>query len=76
MTLQFFINITSKFDKSHAPENCENWFVMVNTPANLNIVTEENIKKTRDFIISKVKDKVGIDISKSILYEKILTLKR
>ena len=26
-----FINITSKFDKSHAPENCENWFVMVNT---------------------------------------------
>ena len=23
-----YINITSKFDKNHAPENCENWFVM------------------------------------------------
>ena len=70
-----FINITSKFDKSHAPENCENWFVMINTPPNLSVVTEENINKIRDFIISKVKDKVGINISKSILYEKTLTPK-
>jgi phytoene dehydrogenase-like protein len=68
-----YINITSKFDKNHAPENCENWFVMVNTPANLNIVTEKNIKKTKDFILSKVKDKVGINLSELIIYEKILT---
>jgi phytoene dehydrogenase-like protein len=46
---------------------------MVNTPANLNIVTEKNIKKTKDFILSKVKDKVGINLSELIIYEKILT---
>lgn len=28
-----YIAITSKTDTSHAPEGCENWFVMVNAPA-------------------------------------------
>jgi phytoene desaturase len=68
-----YINITSKIDKHHAPVNCENWFVMVNTPANLNIVSEKNINKTKNFIISKIKDKVGIDLTSSIIFEKILT---
>lgn len=70
-----YINITSKFDKNHAPKNCENWFVMVNTPPNLDVVNEENINKTKKFIISKISDKVGIDIEDSILFEKILTPK-
>ena len=48
---------------------------MINTPANLNVASQENIKKTKDFIISKVKDKVGINLSKSIIFEKILTPK-
>ena len=44
--------------------NCENWFVMINVPPNLNIVSEENIKKIKNFIISKINDKVDINISK------------
>jgi phytoene desaturase len=28
-----YINISSKTDPQDAPQNCENWFVMVNTPA-------------------------------------------
>ena len=55
--------------------NCENWFVMINTPANLTIVSEENIKKTKDFIISKINDKVSINLSNKIIYERILTPK-
>ena len=70
-----FINITSKFDKNHAPMNCENWFVMINVPANLSVVSEENIKKTKDFIISKINDKVDINLRNKIIYEKILTPK-
>lgn len=70
-----YINITSKFDKNHAPENCENWFVMVNTPPSLDIVNEENINKTKKFIISKIYEKVGIDLEDSIIFEKILTPK-
>mgnify|MGYP001225210494 FL=1 len=27
-----YINITAKDVKKDAPKNCENWFVMVNTP--------------------------------------------
>ena len=48
---------------------------MINTPANLNVVSEENIKKTKDFIISKINDKVDINLNNLILYEKILTPK-
>jgi len=29
-----YINITSKQESKHAPSGCENWFVMVNVPAN------------------------------------------
>ena len=46
-----YVNITSKDVLNDAPKGCENWFVMVNTPANLNVASQENIKKTKDFII-------------------------
>ena len=29
-----YVNITSKKNKSDAPEGCENWFVMINVPSN------------------------------------------
>ncbi|MEJ7682649.1 MAG: hypothetical protein WKG06_33290 [Segetibacter sp.] len=32
--LTIYINITSKMETGHAPEGKENWFVMVNAPAN------------------------------------------
>ena len=38
-------------------------------------ILEENINKTRKFIISKIYDKVGIDLEDSIIFEKILTPK-
>ena len=37
---------------------------------NLDIINEENINKTKNFIISKISDKVGIDLQDSIIFEK------
>ena len=30
-----YINISSKMEKSHAPSGSENWFVMINLPADV-----------------------------------------
>ena len=70
-----YINITSKINSQHAPKDCENWFVMVNTPANLEIDNRENIEKIKKVIIKKIEEKLGEDLSKLIVYENILTPK-
>lgn len=70
-----YINITSKINSSHAPKNCENWFVMINTPASFEIDNFVNIEKVKKIILIKIRDKIGYDISKLILFERILTPK-
>lgn len=70
-----YINITSKINSQHAPKDCENWFVMVNTPANLEIDNRDNIEKIKKVIIKKIEEKIGEDLSKLIIYENILTPK-
>lgn len=49
-----YIFISSKVVKSDAPEGCENWFVMVNAPANVGQDWSSIIKKTRENIINRV----------------------
>ena len=70
-----YINITSKINSQHAPKDCENWFVMVNAPANLEIDNRDNIEKIKKVIIKKIEEKIDEDLSKLIIYENILTPK-
>ena len=42
-----YVNITSKKNSSDAPENCENWFVMINVPSNENQDWDELIIKPK-----------------------------
>ena len=46
---------------------------MINTPPNFEIVNSKNIKKLKEIIIRKIKINTGINISQSIVFEKILT---
>ncbi|MCZ8023228.1 MAG: phytoene desaturase family protein [Cyclobacteriaceae bacterium] len=68
-----YINITSKLDKSHAPADSENWFVMVNAPAKQATVTDEDLKKLKDIILKKIKTFLSIDLQTSIQTEYIWT---
>ena len=49
-----YVNITSKEEKNDAPKNCENWFVMINTPSNHGQEWEAIIPKAREKIIQKI----------------------
>jgi diapolycopene oxygenase len=67
-----YINITSKKSKRDAPENCENWFVMVNVPYNSGQNWEELRQKIRDSIIQKINRMLNTTIEKYIVTENYL----
>lgn len=70
--LTVYVNITSKFDEEDAPENGENWFVMVNAPHNEGQDWESMIAKARYQIIKKLSSDLNKDISDLIEFEEIL----
>lgn len=70
-----YINITSKSVLEDAPENCENWFVLINAPWDNGQDWEKIVKELKVKVIQKIRDKVGIDISERIIEEKVITPK-
>lgn len=67
-----YINITSKQIRNDAPNGCENWFVMINVPANEGQDWDALIKDARANIIKKISRVLNRNIEKDILCERIL----
>lgn len=67
-----YVNISSKYEKSDAPEGCENWFVMINVPANKGQDWDRLIEEARGQIIQKLSRNLGTDIGALIRTENIL----
>ena len=63
-------------DSDHAPEGCENWFVMINIPAQSNHISDDQIKRIKNLIIKNVYNKFQIDINNLIEFEEVLTPKK
>jgi diapolycopene oxygenase len=68
-----YINVSSKDVPSDAPEKCENWFVMINTPSDNGQDWSSLVKKLRINIIKKISRLLEVDIEKLIECEEILT---
>jgi phytoene desaturase len=71
-----YLNISSKYKLDDAPEGCENWFVMINVPANTGQNWDEMITKARGNILNKLSRLLGKDISPLIVNERILDPRR
>ncbi|KLT65226.1 1-hydroxycarotenoid 3,4-desaturase CrtD [Pedobacter sp. BMA] len=67
-----YINISAKHVKTDAPDGHENWFVMVNVPANNSQDWDSLILSAKQNIISKINRILNKDISGDILCEEIL----
>ena len=67
-----YVNITSKLHASDAPEDHENWFVMVNAPSNEGQEWDAMIKATRTAVIRKVSRLLKTDLSDRIVTEQVL----
>ncbi|MCP9749945.1 1-hydroxycarotenoid 3,4-desaturase CrtD [Ferruginibacter sp. HRS2-29] len=67
-----YINITSKHDTDHAPAGTENWFVMINVPANTGQDWEQLKLQAREAVITKLSRMLQQDITPLIATERIL----
>ncbi|HWZ36578.1 MAG TPA: 1-hydroxycarotenoid 3,4-desaturase CrtD [Mucilaginibacter sp.] len=67
-----YINITSKQKEDDAPPGCENWFVMINVPANTGQDWATLIREARKNILAKLSRCLNEDIGKLIISESIL----
>ena len=67
-----YVNISSKYKKDDAPEGCENWFVMVNVPANEGQDWDTIVAETRKNILAKLSRLLGVNFNAFISNESIL----
>lgn len=67
-----YLNITSKMEQGHAPAGRENWFVMINAPANTGQYSESVIEEARKNIIEKLNRILETDIASLIETETVL----
>jgi phytoene desaturase len=67
-----YINISSKCNSSDAPEGCENWFVMINTPGDIGQDWDTLIATARNNVINKISNVLKIDLASIIIEESFL----
>ena len=67
-----YINITSKLKKDDAPDGMENWFVMINVPANSGQDWSKLKEQARRDILKKISFHLGEEVEKLIVAENIL----
>jgi phytoene desaturase len=70
--LTVYINITSKMEEGHAPSGQENWFVMVNAPANTDLNWTEMQQQIRPLVIEKINTALNTNIEPFIATESCL----
>lgn len=67
-----YLNISSKIESEDAPEGCENWFILVNAPANQNQDWSKMIKEVRINVVKKLSRILKVDIGELIETEEVL----
>lgn len=67
-----YVNITSKIEPQDAPSDCENWFVLVNAPANTGQNQEELREKARTAALRNLSERLGVKIEELIVCEEFL----
>jgi len=68
-----YIYISSKFNATDAPDGCENWFVMINAPADRGQDWEKTIAQARRNILDKLERMMGVSLSDLIVTEEVLS---
>lgn len=70
-----YIHNSSAVEKKDAPENGQNWFVMINAPAGVQ-PTEEELSNLRETMKARIQKHLGIDLSGKILHEERWDMER
>ncbi len=68
-----YVYISSKYNPKDAPDGCENWFVMINAPADAGQDWTEQIACSRRTVLDKLERMLGKKLSDKIRSEEILS---
>jgi phytoene desaturase len=68
-----YLYISCRNNSTDAPEGCENWFVMINAPADTGQDWEELIDHSRLCILEKLERQLGTELIYRIVGEEILS---
>lgn len=71
-----YVHISSKVAKDDAPAGCENWFILINAPANSGQDWDELVQRCRQQVIQKINRILGINIEDYIVTEEYLDPRR
>jgi len=71
-----YVHISSKVAPEDAPAGCENWFVLMNAPANSGQNWDQLVAATRKNVIDKISRILGLDFEKHIVSEDYLDPRR
>ncbi|MEO1713676.1 MAG: 1-hydroxycarotenoid 3,4-desaturase CrtD [Bacteroidota bacterium] len=67
-----YLNITAKAVPGDAPEGCENWFLMINTPVLEGHDWEQETPRLREIMLDKVSKALNCDIRQHIEVETMM----
>jgi len=67
-----YVNITSKVDRDDAPSPGENWFVLVNAPADADQDWDAETERTRRAVLERIAAALGRDVGADIVQESVL----
>lgn len=68
-----YVYISSKYQLKDAPQGCENWFVMINAPADKGQPWDKMIHTARESILAKVERILGKNLQSEIVCEQVLS---
>ena len=63
-----YIHNSSAVETNHAPDNGQNWFVMINAPAGVDL-DDNQLEKLRQYLKKSIKNALNIDLEEKILHE-------
>lgn len=66
-----YVNVSSKMQSTDAPQGCENWFVMVNAPADNGQDWKGQAATVRAIVLKKLSKRLGREIEPLIQEERI-----
>ncbi len=68
-----YVNITSRDVAGDAPDGCENWFVMINTPCDSGQDWESMVDQLKQSVLSHLNETLGVDLINFIEEEYVMT---
>jgi len=71
-----YINITSKMEEGQAPTGKENWFLLINAPAGIDVNAEADRLKLREQVLQKLSRMLQTEIVSAIETEDYLDPER